>query len=278
MQTLSNAGTFPQSSDINIGSCAKDNQPAAAPCEILRFSSFHSDRKPLSAKGVVEVSQTLKRTGNRICNTLATDPLAQSTSGSVWEAEHFHRSPQKHLPMLRFPLRQTMVSLEKMYSDLKVKVKDAQNYEQMYEYTKAYFKKALSHQGVMDNYLLYNALNLIAGCPTNTIDEICTELKVSGRQLRRVFNKHLKVNPKTCLRLSRLHKAAALAITADEIDFHLLIDQCGYFDQSHLGRDIRLLTGKTPVEFFRKQEVNSPNPSGSQFIPFIQHGRTRSLT
>ncbi len=141
--------------------------------------------------------------------------------------------------------------LGSMAKDLGKKIRLAENYAQMFEHTDAYLRKVASVKRIRTNQIMYNALKIIDQYPERNIDEICRELRVSGRQLRRVFREQVGMSPKYYLRIRRLHKAAEMAFTADTTDFQQIIHECGYYDQSHFAKDIKLFTGKKPKEFFK---------------------------
>jgi AraC-like DNA-binding protein len=70
---------------------------------------------------------------------------------------------------------------------------------------------------------------------------------VSTRHLERVFQEQIGVSPKLFARLLRLDHALKLAGPGS--NWAEVASLCGYFDQSHLVRDFRAMTGATPTEF-----------------------------
>jgi AraC-like DNA-binding protein len=79
------------------------------------------------------------------------------------------------------------------------------------------------------------------------VSKIAAQAAVSQRHLERVFQERVGVSPKMFGRLLRLDHALNLA--GPESRWVEIADACGYFDQSHLVRDFRALTGATPMEF-----------------------------
>ena len=70
---------------------------------------------------------------------------------------------------------------------------------------------------------------------------------VSTRHLERAFQEQVGVSPKMFGRLLRLEYA--LELMGQESNLAEVALACGYFDQSHMVRDFRAMTGTTPVEF-----------------------------
>jgi len=70
---------------------------------------------------------------------------------------------------------------------------------------------------------------------------------VSTRHLERAFQEQVGVSPKVFARLLRLDHALEMA--GPTSNWAEVASLCGYFDQSHMVRDFRAMTGATPVEF-----------------------------
>jgi AraC-like DNA-binding protein len=79
------------------------------------------------------------------------------------------------------------------------------------------------------------------------VAEVAARSAVSTRHLERAFQEQVGVSPKMFGRLLRLDYALELAGSGS--NWAEVAHLCGYFDQSHLARDFRAMTGATPVEF-----------------------------
>jgi AraC-like DNA-binding protein len=71
----------------------------------------------------------------------------------------------------------------------------------------------------------------------------------SLRQVERQFLDQVGVGPKAFAKLQRLDRVLRLRKQAPELSWADIAAACGYFDQAHLGRDFRLMTGETPARF-----------------------------
>ena len=80
-----------------------------------------------------------------------------------------------------------------------------------------------------------------------SVAEVAAGLEVSTRHLERSFQEQVGVSPKVFGRLLRLDHALELGGPAS--NWAEIASACGYFDQSHMVRDFRAMTGATPVEF-----------------------------
>jgi len=102
---------------------------------------------------------------------------------------------------------------------------------------------------------LYQALNDIL-LPNNkemTIAEIARKNKISQKTLIKHFEQHIGKTPSDFRKIVRFRNALkqkALENTMDNLTDITYISS--YFDQSHMIKDFKALTGYTPKEFFKK--------------------------
>jgi AraC-like DNA-binding protein len=80
----------------------------------------------------------------------------------------------------------------------------------------------------------------------------------SVRQIERVFEDHVGLSPKLFSRIARLQTALQMSRREPVLDWSALALAAGYFDQSHMVRDFRDLTGTTPADFKRLQSETLP--------------------
>jgi AraC-like DNA-binding protein len=78
------------------------------------------------------------------------------------------------------------------------------------------------------------------------VDRLAAVSGVTARQLQRDFNRWLGVPPSVYLRLVRLQRT--LAGIVDGVPLAELAHRHGYFDQSHMSRELRELTGARATE------------------------------
>jgi AraC-like DNA-binding protein len=69
------------------------------------------------------------------------------------------------------------------------------------------------------------------------------------------FREHIGLPPKTVARVLRFEQAVRLA-EETELSWLEIALRCGYYDQAHLIRDFRAISGCTPGTFF--QDVGAP--------------------
>jgi AraC-like DNA-binding protein len=74
------------------------------------------------------------------------------------------------------------------------------------------------------------------------------ELGWSRKQLAARFRDEVGLTPKTAARVLRFQALLAGLRSGGTREWVDLALECGYFDQSHLVRDVRRFTGLTPTE------------------------------
>jgi AraC-like DNA-binding protein len=91
-----------------------------------------------------------------------------------------------------------------------------------------------------------------------TVSALMAELGVSGRQLERVFQRHVGVPPKLLCRVLRFRKAWERAGRDPSVNWAALAARCGFYDQAHLIREFRDFTGTSPTQLF--PGITDPQP------------------
>ncbi|MDL2277328.1 helix-turn-helix domain-containing protein [Parabacteroides sp. OttesenSCG-928-G07] len=83
----------------------------------------------------------------------------------------------------------------------------------------------------------------------NDVSLLADTACLSTKQFLRVFSEHVGSNPKEFSRTIRFQKALYLLETRPLISLTTLAYECGYFDQSHMIKDFKALSGYTPSEY-----------------------------
>ena len=90
---------------------------------------------------------------------------------------------------------------------------------------------------------------LEASAGATSIGTIGAELGWSRKRLIAAFREEIGLPPKTTARVLRFGALVNRLRTArTRVSWAMLAAECGYFDQSHLVRDVREFTGATPTE------------------------------
>jgi AraC-like DNA-binding protein len=81
------------------------------------------------------------------------------------------------------------------------------------------------------------------------VKALAASLQISGRRLERKFERHVGLSPKAFCRVTRFRQTKSLLEQSGELNGCDLAYACGYYDQTHLIHEFRLLTGQTPVRY-----------------------------
>lgn len=84
------------------------------------------------------------------------------------------------------------------------------------------------------------------------LHQIISDFSMSRRTLQRKFRVRLGTTPKMLLRIIRINHIWDSVPAGARIDYHDLVFFGNYFDQTHLIKDFKSLTGETPDVFFRR--------------------------
>ncbi len=78
------------------------------------------------------------------------------------------------------------------------------------------------------------------------------DLRVSKRQMQRLFSLYVGVSPKWVIMRYRLFEAVERMTSGDAVDLPGLALDLGYFDQAHFIKDFKAMVGRAPGEYARQ--------------------------
>lgn len=117
----------------------------------------------------------------------------------------------------------------------------------------------LAEAPAIDPAMVWSFNRIAAGTP---IGELAAELGWSHRRLISRYRDAVGLTPKTVARIARFERLTA---RLDGCDWAALATECGFFDQAHLAREVRELTGQTPTQLrasmvnFLQDDVAAPS-------------------
>lgn len=82
------------------------------------------------------------------------------------------------------------------------------------------------------------------------ITELCHRYNLSRTTLNNRFLDHIGISPKELSRIYRFNFLLRTGIKKRNRSLPELAHTCGYYDQSHLNREFKMMTGMTPTRFF----------------------------
>lgn len=85
----------------------------------------------------------------------------------------------------------------------------------------------------------------------HSVSEVALRAHASERSLERLFREYVGISPKWVIRRYRLHEVVENLNAGLPVDWAALAASLGYYDQSHLIREFRSLTGYSPERFRR---------------------------
>ncbi len=98
--------------------------------------------------------------------------------------------------------------------------------------------------------IMYNIQKINNSRGHSTIEDLAGHACLSRKQYERIFNGQIGLTPKNFLRIIRFQNAIHYKQKFPEADLLDLTYQCGYYDQSHMIRDFKALSGHTPKQYF----------------------------
>ncbi len=121
-------------------------------------------------------------------------------------------------------------------------------------------KKRMEHNCCEKILMLHHTLNLMGNKKIFTLSEIREDSFITKKTLERYFVNHIGVTPKQYANICRFNNVLTyLDDLLTEPDWYDVIVSFGYYDQSHLIREFKRYSGKTPKEhFLQKPRIDAP--------------------
>jgi AraC-like DNA-binding protein len=88
----------------------------------------------------------------------------------------------------------------------------------------------------------------------DSVARLARDAGLSSRQLERRFLAAVGISPSTFARIARFQRVFA-ALDGDATTLANVAIDCGYYDQSHLARDVKAFTGGTPAALCRLEST-----------------------
>ncbi|MBC9913851.1 helix-turn-helix domain-containing protein [Chitinophaga varians] len=129
------------------------------------------------------------------------------------------------------------------------------------EHIEFYFRKMLSTHHFMGDPLVNTALDLIHRHKgVLTIQQLTDSIGCHSRQLERKFNTAIGLSPKHFCNIVRtLSFVKSLQNAAPKPNLTHCAYDSGYYDQAHLIREFRKITGLTPSQYYKHSEPLAVN-------------------
>lgn len=83
----------------------------------------------------------------------------------------------------------------------------------------------------------------------NNISKLADKACLGYKQFKRLFSEYIGLNPKELIQINRFSRTLHSLQTGSATTLSELAYKCGYYDKSHLIREVKSLSGYTPNEF-----------------------------
>lgn len=95
----------------------------------------------------------------------------------------------------------------------------------------------------------------------SNISKLADKACLGYKQFKRLFSEYIGLNPKEYIQINRFSKTLHSLQTNSSTNLNEIACQCGYYDKSHLIREVKSLSGYTPNEFLSNADPYSDNRS-----------------
>jgi AraC-like DNA-binding protein len=93
------------------------------------------------------------------------------------------------------------------------------------------------------------------------ISQLADKSCLGYKQFKRLFAEYVGLNPKEFIQINRFSKTLRLLQTSSATSLSEIANKCGYYDKSHLIRDVKSFSGYTPNQFLANADPYSADRS-----------------
>lgn len=154
----------------------------------------------------------------------------------------FH-TPLKELPWKALDVTELIGDKGKVLID---RINNAGSNEQRVQMMERFFALQLTrknHRDPIAPYLQY----IMSKRGNVSVQKISEDFYMTRRTLIRLFQKHLQMSPKEYIKITRFNHACSLLMTLPYHQWPDIIEQCGYYDQSHVINEFKAVLKNCPT-------------------------------
>lgn len=133
--------------------------------------------------------------------------------------------------------------------DLESKILEAPNNQTCINLIEQYFTKKLYAFNEYNFKRIRSTLSVINSQSNVTVSTLSDVSCLSQKQFNRIFSEYVGSNPKEFLRIIRFQRALYLLQLNPKMLLTQLAFECGYYDQPHLVKEFKSMSGYTPGEY-----------------------------
>ncbi len=135
--------------------------------------------------------------------------------------------------------------------ELEPRLCDCFGAEQKVQIIESFLLNSLSRKKEYELRRICSSLSLInANRGSAGINDLAASACLSRKQFERSFSEFIGISPKKFQKVIRFQSVLHQKNQHPEISLTGLAVECGYFDQSHMIRDFKQLSGLTPAQYF----------------------------
>lgn len=108
------------------------------------------------------------------------------------------------------------------------------------------------------------------------VQDLAARVAASGRQVERLFARHLGIAPKSVARILRFQKALRALMRDPGVPLADVAADAGYYDHAHFIRDFRRLSGGVPRGYRGYYPPTSPTDFAPNVVAFVQDAARRA--
>lgn len=137
-----------------------------------------------------------------------------------------------------------------------------ENIEKKFETVEEFLLKNFRSQPNINECVSYAVERIVNQPDQLSLGKLYEEIGYSRKHFIDLFKQHVGITPKAYLKIMRFQKTVIEIETQKEIDWVLIANDCGFYDQAHFINDFKLFSGFTPEEYLKRKDLLNYIPIG----------------
>lgn len=152
-----------------------------------------------------------------------------------------------------------------LFSELGKRVMETKDNHICIELIEAFLLKSILQSENYNRMRMLSAMNAMTRGETD-VDRLAALACLGYKQFQRIFTEYIGLRPKEYIRINRFSKTLQSLQTGTYSGLSELADECGYYDKSHLIKEVKSLSGYTPRGFLSNSDPYSDYRSVFQSV------------
>lgn len=139
------------------------------------------------------------------------------------------------------------------FSELREQIADNKSTPKKFQIVEDFLCRRFFHKFTIDPCIEYALSNIIQRPDQLSLKLLSEKIGYSQKHFISIFRDQVGITPKAYLKIMRFQRAIIEIENIAEINWSMISQDCGFYDQSHFINDFKVFSGFTPEEYCQRK-------------------------